>query len=160
MKRVILASVATFFLHTATVAAEPEVYSNCFEIIVAGEYPTLVFTQNRDVQIKIESCATGAHEWWTVSDASITGSIVFASCEVGSRIVTANFGSGGNHISKDFSPFKPSKINCRYDIRLSKFIFTDNLEAGDEVVLDYGDNWFFEMKNGMPCLDRIKTSHC
>ena len=103
MKRVILASVATFFLHTATVAAEPEVYSNCFEI-VAGEYPTLVFTENRDVQIKIESCATGAHEWWTVSDASITGSIVFASCEVGSRIVTANFGSGGNHISKDFSP--------------------------------------------------------
>ena len=64
------------------------------------------------------------------------------------------------NISKDFSPFKTSKINCRYDIRLSKFVFTDNLEAGDEVVLDYGDNWFFEMKNGMPCLDRIKTSHC
>lgn len=103
MKRAILASVAIFFLHTVAVAAEPEVYSNCFEI-VAGEYPTLVFTENRDVQIKIESCATGAHEWWTVSDASITGSIVFASCEVGSRIVTANFGSGGNHISKDFSP--------------------------------------------------------
>ena len=33
-------------------------------------------------------------------------------------------------------------------------------EAGNEVILDYGDNWFFEMKNGMPCLDRIKTSHC
>ena len=64
------------------------------------------------------------------------------------------------NISKDFSPFKTSKINCRYDIRLSKFVFTDNLGAGDEVVLDYGDNWFFEMKNGMPCLDRIKTSHC
>ena len=58
MKRVILASVATFFLHTATVAAEPEVYSNCFEI-VAGEYPTLVFTQNRDVQIRIESHTDG-----------------------------------------------------------------------------------------------------
>ncbi len=64
------------------------------------------------------------------------------------------------NISKDFFPFKPSKINCRYDIRLSKFVFTENLEAGDEVVLDYGDKWFFEMKNGIPCIDRIKTSHC
>ena len=64
------------------------------------------------------------------------------------------------NINKDFSPFKSSKINCRYDIRLSKFVFTENLEAGDEVVLDYGDNWFFEMKNGMPRLDRIKTNHC
>ena len=76
MKRVILASVATFFLHTATVAAEPEVYSNCFEIVTGG-YPTLVFTQNRDVQIRIESYATDAHGWWTVSDASVTGNMVF-----------------------------------------------------------------------------------
>ena len=64
------------------------------------------------------------------------------------------------NIGKDFSPFKTSKINCRYDIRLSKFVFTESLEAGNEVILDYGDNWFFEMKNGMPCLDRIKTNHC
>ena len=103
MKRLVLSISAILILHTVAVAAEPEVYSNCFEI-VAGEYPTLVFTQNRDVQIKIESYAMDAHGWWTVSDASITGNIVFASCEVGSRIVTANFGSGGNHISKDFSP--------------------------------------------------------
>ena len=104
MRITVLASVAILFLHTVAVVAKPEVYSNCFEI-VAGDYPTLVFMQNRDVQIRIESYATDAHGWWTVSDASITGNIVFASCEVGSRIVTANFGSGGNHFfSKDFSP--------------------------------------------------------
>ena len=103
MRKAILASVAIFFLHTVAVAAKPEVYSNCFEI-VAGDYPTLVFMQNRDVQIRIESYATDAPGWWTVSDASITGNIVFASCEVGSRIVTANLGNGFNHFSKDFSP--------------------------------------------------------
>ena len=103
MRKAILSSVAIFFLHTVAVAAVPEVYSNCFEV-VAGEYPTLVFTENRDVQIKIESYATDAHGWWTVSDASITGTIVLASCEVGTRVVKANFGNGGNHFSKDFSP--------------------------------------------------------
>lgn len=103
MRKVVRAAAAALFLHTVAVAAGPEVYSNCFEI-VAGKCPTLVFTEDRDVQIKIESYATSAHGWWTVSDASITGNIVFASCEVGSRIVTAKFGSGGNHFSKDFSP--------------------------------------------------------
>ena len=102
MKRTILSIAAILFLHTVAVA-DPVCYSNCFEI-VAGEYPTLVFTENRDVQIRIESYATDAHGWWTVSDASVTGSIFFTFCEVGSRIATANFGSGGNHISKDFSP--------------------------------------------------------
>lgn len=103
MKRIHLSIAAILFLHAFAVAAEPKVYSNCFEI-VTGDYPTLVFSQNHDVQIRIESYATDAHGVWTVSDASITGNIFFTFCEVGSRIATANFGSGGNHISKDFSP--------------------------------------------------------
>lgn len=96
-------TIATILFLYMPAVADPVCYSNCFEI-VAGEHPTLVFTENRDVQIKIESYATGAHELWTVSDASVTGNIFFTFCEVGSRIATANFGSGGNHISKDFSP--------------------------------------------------------
>ena len=102
MKKALIAIAAILFLHTTAVAV-PDCYSNCFEI-VAGEYPTLVFTENRDVQIKIEAFAADAHGWWTVSDASVTGNIVFAFCEVGSRVATANFGNAGNHISRDFSP--------------------------------------------------------
>lgn len=102
MKRAILAIAAILCLHTSAVAI-PECYSNCFEI-VAGEYPTLVFTENRDVQIKIESYAADAHGWWMVSDASVTGNMVFAFCEVGARVATANFGNSGNHFIKDVSP--------------------------------------------------------
>ena len=102
MKKALIAIAAILFLHTTAVAI-PDCYSNCFEI-VAGEYPTLVFTENRDVQIKIEAFAADVHGWWTVSDASVTGNIVFAFCEVGSSVATANFGDAGNHISRDFSP--------------------------------------------------------
>ena len=45
MKRIHLSIAAILFLHAFAVAAEPKVYSNCFEI-VTGDYPTLVFSQN------------------------------------------------------------------------------------------------------------------
>ncbi len=65
MRRTLLTIAAILFLHT-TAVADPVCYSNCFKI-VAGEYSTLVFMQNRDVQIKIEAFAADAHGWWTVS---------------------------------------------------------------------------------------------
>ena len=73
MRRTLLTIAAILFLHTVAVA-DPVCYSNCFEI-VAGQYPTLVFTENRDVQIKIERYNG---DYWTVSDASSSGTMLLA----------------------------------------------------------------------------------
>ena len=100
MRRTLLTIAAILFLHTVAVA-DPVCYSNCFEI-VAGQYPTLVFTENRDVQIKIEQYHG---DYWTVSDATSSGTMLLALGTVGTRVTSGLFGSGsGNHVSRDFSP--------------------------------------------------------